>query len=473
MNLSWPHKRAGKAERRGAARGLMVGVAAVAVAGATAIAAPGAFASTTAHAAAKHTTTTKMSAVSGNVGSRLTLTAKVTGSTPKGWVKFIWDRKTLCSASLSNGTARCGHVFGGVGSLRVEAYYEGNSTHKVSSGLATVKVMALPTKATVTASPAAVNAGQAMTLSAVVAPTAATGTVTFSDAAGKLGIATVSGGKASLRVALTVAGTYTVTAVYSGNATHLRSSGTTKVTVTAVPGALATTTVIDMNTLNTETAGPVMVPFTVTDNAAGGPAPTGTVTISDPADIPDQPVDPAFTGCSGPLTPVAGTDHSTGSCQVATPTDAWGFVLMRATYTPSNEEFTTSNTGDTEYKIINLMDTATTVAPDTATAGTPVTLIATVLPAGPAAASANTAGGNLLAAYSETGGDTVSFTAGGVAIAGCTAVPLEWNSATLENYADCPTTLAAGTYTVNAAFSDDEYAAASAGSETLTVAAGG
>ena len=52
---------------------------------------------------------------------------------------------------------------------------------------------------------------------------------------------------------------------------------------------------------------------------------------------------------------------------------------MRATYDPSSAEFTTSNTGDTEYKIINLMDTATAVAPDTATAGTPVTLIATVL----------------------------------------------------------------------------------------------
>ena len=383
MNLSWPRRTAGKAERRGAARGLMVGVAAVAVAGAAVIAAPAAFASTTAHAPAKHATTTKMSAVSGYVGSRLTLTAKVTGSTPKGWVKFTWDRKTLCTAALSNGTARCAHVFGGVGSLRVEAYYEGNSTHKVSSGLATVKVMALPTKTTVTASPAAVDTGQSVTLSAVVAPTAATGTVTFSAAAERLGTAKVSGGKASVKIPWTVAGIYTVTAAYSGDATHLRSIGTTKVTVTAVPGALATSTLIDMNTLNTETAGPVTVPFTVTDNATGGPAPTGTVTISDPADIPDQPVDPAFTGCTGTLTPVAGTDYSTGNCQVATPTEAWGFVLMRATYNPSSAEFTTSNTGNTEYKIINLMDTATAVAPDTATAGTPVTLIATVLPALP------------------------------------------------------------------------------------------
>ena len=47
---------------------------------------------------------------------------------------------------------------------------------------------------------------------------------------------------------------------------------------------------------------------------------------------------------------------------------------------------------------------------------------------------------------------------------------LLWNATTLENYADCTTTLAtAGTFAVDAAFSGDEYAAASAGSETLTV----
>ena len=171
----------------------------------------------------------------------------------------------------------------------LEACYEGNCTHKASSGLATVKVMALPTKTTVTASPAAVNTGQSVLLSAVVAPTTGDRHCHLLRGCAQLGTAEVSGGKASLKIPEPVAGIYTVTAAYSGNATHLPSFGTTKVTVTAVPGALATSTLIDINTLNTETAGPVTVPFTVTDNAGGGPAPTGTVTISDPADIPDQP----------------------------------------------------------------------------------------------------------------------------------------------------------------------------------------
>jgi hypothetical protein len=468
MNLSWPKRAAGKAERRGAARLWMVGVTAVAVAGAAAMAAPSAFAATATAHTAKHATTTKMSGVSGYVGTKLTLAAKVTGSTPKGTVKFIWGHTTLCSAALSNGTARCAHVFGGVGSLRVEAYYEGNSTHKVSSATATVKVMALPTKATLTASPAAVKTDQFFTLTAVVAPTNATGKVTFSVPAGELGIRNVSGGKASMQLAFTAVGTYTVTAVYGGNATHLKSSATTKVTVTAAPVADATTSAItidadaDSPTLNWETAGPVEVPFTVTNNVAGGAAPTGTVTISDPPTIPDQPKDPAFTGCTGTLTP--GADGvSTGECTVNTPTLAWGFVLMRATYNPSSAAFATSNTGNTEYKIINRMPTATTVETDTATAGVETPLEAFVEPADQAAASAGTPAGNLLAAFSETGGDTVAFTIAqaGETVASCAAAPLAWNATTDVNYADCDVTLAAGTYTVTAVFSDDEYAAAS------------
>ncbi len=474
MNLSWPDRAVGKAMCRSAARVLAVGATAVTLAGAAAMVAPAVSAMAATHTV-KHATTTTMSAVSGYVGTKVTLSAKVKGGTlPKGTVKFAWGGKTLCSATLSNGTASCGHVFGAVGSLRVEAEYAGNATHKASTGVATVKVLALKTSVKVTASPAAATTGKAMTFTAVVSPSAATGTVTFSDAAGKLGTAKVVAGKASLKYTWNAGGSYTVTAAYGGDAKDLRSSGSTTVTVAAV---YATTTVITIDadanspTLNWETAGNVTVPFTVKNNTPGGPAPTGTVTISDPPDIPDQPANPAFTGCSGKLTPGA-NGTSTGECTVATPTEAWGFVLMRATYNPSTSGFITSNTGDTEYKIINLMVTGTSVAPAAATAGTPVTLIATVLPAGPAAASANTAGGNLLAAYSETGGDLVSFTAGGTAIAGCTDVALLWNATTLENYAECTTTLAAGSYDVAAVFSGDEYAATSTGTETLVVAGG-
>jgi VCBS repeat-containing protein len=475
MSLSWPNKAAGKAARRSAARGWMVGATVVATVGAVAMVAPAMSAMAATHTA-KTATTTTMSAVSGYVGTKLTLSAKVKGGTlPKGTVKFVWGHTTLCSAALSNGTAKCAHAFGGAGSLKVEAEYLGNATHKASQGLATVTVKRLPSSVKVSASPAATGTGTAVKLTAVVSPTAATGTVTFSVGATKLGSATVSGGKASLSHAWSAAGSYAVTATYSGDAKDTPSHATTTVTVAAADG---TTTAITITVqgdpyspnLNWEPAGTVEVPFTVTNNAPGGPAPTGTVTITDPVVPvfqPKPPPPPAFTGCHATLTPGA-HGISTGECAVTT--EGWGFVLMQATYTPSSTTFAGSFTPITAtYKIINLMNTATSVAPATATANEQVMLVGSVVPAAPAVPPLD-----FLKAFSEQiengppgdKGDTMTILVNGVAA--CTGT-IVWNATAQADQVDCPVTLAAGHYTVEADYSGDEYTAASTGTETLTV----
>jgi hypothetical protein len=60
----------------------------------------------------------------------------------------------------------------------------------------------------------------------------------------------------------------------------------------------------------------------------------------------------------------------------------------------------------------------------------------------------------------------VQFTVGG-AVA-CTASPLQWNATTEVNFATCATTLAAGTYSVVATYSGDEYTTQST-SEAFTI----
>jgi len=474
MNFSWPHRASGKAVRRSAARGWAVGITVVATAGAVAMAAP-VMAST--HAA-KHATTTKMSAVSGYVGTKLTLAAKVTGSTPKGTVKFIWGHTTLCSATLSNGTARCGHVFGGVGSLRVEALYTGNSTHKASSAVATVKVLAIKTSVKVTASPAAATTGKAVTFTAVVSPTASAGTVTFSDAGGRLGSAKVVSGKATLKYTWAGKGTYNVIAAYGGNATHAKSSGSTKVTV-AVPPVNPTTTVVTNNFPITEPVDtPATVNVQVTDDTAGGPAPTGTVLVTSAAPWADNA---GYTGpveaCTATLTPAPGLldglAYSTGSCGPLGG-DGWGFIELGAIYTPGSAVFAASNNDGTEVKIINLYPDTTTVTAPTGTAGDQVTLVGTL--GGPG-------GGNVLSASPEAGlyggpanPDTITFTVTDdtdTVVATCDVVPLAGGTTAAANYADCNVTLPAGTYTVTADFAGDEYAAPSSGTGTLTIEAAG
>jgi len=482
MNLSWPKRTARKAARRGAGRGWMVGATVVATVGAVAMAAP-AMAST--HA--KAVTTTKMSGVSGLVGSKLMLTAKVTGSTPKGTVKFIWGKTTVCSATLSNGTAKCGHAWSKIGSYKVEALYLGNSTHTSSHATATVNVQ-VKTSVKVTASPASIATNKAVKFTAVVSPATSTGSVIFSVGATKLGSASVVGGKATLSHSWPTAGARTVTAAYGGNATHAKSSGTTKVTVVA-PAAYATTTVFS-NLLE----GPAVnhtalgvwnwtVQVKVTNNTAGGPAPTGTVSVTAPTNITDQNPLVTFYGC-GPgavanpltnkvtaaitLTPVAGTNYSEGSCNVSTPTNSYGFVLQQANYIPSSSEFVKSGTGNEEWKMINYMPTTTTVTSTAATAGD-VALDATVTPQAPIPAA------NINDDASETGKPTVTFTVSqaGVQVATCTGPLLPLIGGPPPNTATCDVTLAAGTYSVTAVYSGDEYSYTSTDTETLTVTAAG
>jgi hypothetical protein len=175
-------------------------------------------------------TTTKMSTASGQVDSKITLSAKVTGSSPTGTVKFVQGSSTLCSATLSNGTAKCTHTFTAVGSHTVEAMYMGNATHAASHSTVTVTVKKQSTSVKVTASNA--SKGKAVTLTATVKSlTAATGTVTFYVNGHKVGTAKVSGGKASFKYTWNATGTYKVTASYGGNSTHLASKGTVSVKV--------------------------------------------------------------------------------------------------------------------------------------------------------------------------------------------------------------------------------------------------
>ncbi len=506
MNFSWPHKAAGKGARGRATRVRAVAITAVAAAAAAGVAVPAIAATANAHApatakhqaapatakhlaapaaakqhaapaTAKHSTTTTMSAVTGYVGVKLTLAAQVKGGpTPTGWVEFIYGGKALCSGALSGGKAHCAHAFASAGSFRVEAYYEGTLTHKPSSGTATVRATLRSTATTVTATPAAPFAEQAVTLSAAVkSSTAATGLVTFSDAAGTLCTAKVAGGTASCPYTWEAAGgPFTVTAKYGGDAAHAHSSGTASVTV-ALNG---TTTAITNPFPVTEPAGmDQTVDFTVTDNTPGGPDPTGTVTVTAPAADNPGLMDPGDYTCTNtaPLTP--GPDGtSTGSCVIDVVPDDYGFIEVEATYNGVAGVFAASPMSTGEHKFINLMPTDTSVGTadgtDTATAGT-VDLVANVIPAPPIPAD------NILAAGSTTDGPdqdtvtvTVTPTGGGTGGGTCTAVGLEWDGTTMVNYVDCDLTLTAGTYTVTAAFYGDEYAAASTGTATLTVTDG-
>jgi hypothetical protein len=84
---------------------------------------------------------------------------------------------------------------------------------------------------TLAASSTTTTVGAAVTLTATVSPSAATGTVTFYDGTTSIGTGTLSSGTATLSTSFTAAGSQSLTATYGGSSTYA-SSTSVAVTVT-------------------------------------------------------------------------------------------------------------------------------------------------------------------------------------------------------------------------------------------------
>jgi hypothetical protein len=225
----------------------------------------------------------------------------------------------------------------------------------------------------------------------------------------------------------------------------------------ATPGSVATTTTVtkpaDIDTVQAGT--PETLTATVT--AADGTTPTGTVEFV-PTNLGVGPF-PGYIVCNATLDATG-----TGSCTVDPPTETWGFVLYEATYVPTGGSEWAGSVSTGEHKLITPDPTFTTVeGPATAAVGN-VTITADVVP--------DTYGGpgyNILAGFSETGGDTVAFTVDGTSH--CNASALQWNNTV--NYATCTANLAAGTHQVVATYSGDEYTNGSTSKTFTLVVRGG
>jgi len=124
------------------------------------------------------------------------------------------------------------------------------------------------------------NDATATTLTAIVSPATATGTVTFTDGSTELGSAPLGDGTATLSPLLT-AGTHTITASYSGDSSHGPSTTDTTITVTAYTKKPS----FDTDTTTTSPLTKSVVAgeaFSFTDLAATGtPTPTYTVANDD------------------------------------------------------------------------------------------------------------------------------------------------------------------------------------------------
>lgn len=142
----------------------------------------------------------------------------------------------------------------------------GGSTTASSSTATTVSLGSSTTSTTV---------GASVTLTAMVAPSAATGSVTFYNGTTVLGSATLSSGTATLSTSFSTAQTASITAVYSGDSSYAGSTSTAlTITIKAVSGTTSTTTSLSVSTTATTVGSSVTLTAMVTSTAA-----TGTVTF--------------------------------------------------------------------------------------------------------------------------------------------------------------------------------------------------
>ncbi len=189
------------------------------------------------------TTGTKLvsSSPSVQVTASVTLTATVSGNgaTPTGNVTFMDGSNTLGSVAVSNaGVAAYTTSSLTVGSHNITAVYGGDANDAGStSAVVTVSVTAYATQTSLVASSTSMNTDQELTLLTTTTSTsggAVTGTITYISGTTTLGSATVGANGGGTLTINPPAGSYSITAHYSGDALNAPSvSNGVTVTVSA------------------------------------------------------------------------------------------------------------------------------------------------------------------------------------------------------------------------------------------------
>ena len=353
-----------------------------------------------AHAAATITTTTTLSSSANTVavGTPVTLTATVvaaSGTGPTGTVTFKKGTTTLGTGTLSGTgltrTATFSTTFTTVASNSLTAVYAGDASSKTSTSAAkTVSSTKASSTSTVSSSLNPSISGNSVTFTATVVGYNPTGTVTFKDGATTLGSGTLSGTGNTrtatyIKANLTIA-SHSITAVYAGNTLNNTSTSSALNQVVNAPAAASTTTVA--SNLNPSTSG-TSVTFTA---SVTGSAPSGVVTFKD-----------------GATTLGTGTLSGTGNTRTATyATTALSVASHSITALYAGDSANLTSTSAALSQVVNQVAVASTTSlsatPGSATAGSSVSLTATVSGNNPTGSVTFTDGSAVLGTANLTAG---------------------------------------------------------------------
>jgi len=172
-----------------------------------------------------NTTTTLSSSLNPSAySSSVTFTATVSSTAATGTVTFKDGSTTLGTGTLSSGKATFGTSSLALGSHSITGVYSGDGNYNTSTSSKLTQSVKQGSTDAVSSStnPAPFNAP--VTFTAVVSPSAATGTITFMDGSTSLGTGSLTGGTAAFSTSTLAVGTHSIAAVYGGDSNYVGST---------------------------------------------------------------------------------------------------------------------------------------------------------------------------------------------------------------------------------------------------------
>jgi len=343
----------------------------------------------------------------------VTFTANVTsqyGAAVTGSVTFKQGTSTLAIVSLTNGQASYAATFAAAGSLSITAVYSGDSNNQGSTSASLTQTVNQARSSTTLASglnPSSAN--QPVTFTANVTSqygAAVTGSVTFKQGTSTLATVSLTNGQASYATTFAATGTFSVTAVYSGDSNN---QGSTSASLTQTVNQATTTTTL-ISALNPSSANQ-LVSFTASVTSQYGAGVTGSITFKQGT------------------TALSTVSLANGQASYATPFATAGTFSITGVYSGDS-----NNQGSTSAPLtqtVNQAITSTTVVSsfNPAVAGQSVTFNSTVT-----------------SQYGEAVTGSVTFKQGGAALS---------TALLISGKASYTTSFNAGTFSVTATYSGD------------------
>ena len=228
-----------------------------------------------------------------NTGQTVTLTASVTASdgTPDGSVNFLDGSTSLGIAALSKGTATVTTTSLSTGAHSLTVNYQGSSGYNASSSPGVSVTVSGATSKTGTSTAlstgnSSVNSGSPLSFAVAVAEKGGsqipTGSVKVALNGKSFGSAKLTAGKAMVSGTAPAAGTYTATALYSGDGSDAASTSNSvpvQVAGSATSTVVATTTQMQLSATNVTLGDTVHITVAVA-SANGKTTPQGIISIS-------------------------------------------------------------------------------------------------------------------------------------------------------------------------------------------------